>query len=368
MPRPKKGARLYLRKGRYVIRDGSTEYGTGCGPEQLEEAERVLARYLEGKWAPPTEEARDPGKVLIADALAFYGEQKAASIKTDAATMAGFAKHLLDWWGDRVLSDVKRSTCQEYVAHRTSQVGRHKRKVSDQTARRELEVLSAAIGLWDDEFHLTKRPKVVLPLKAETNRDALSRQEVARLVKAARSGGDQKKRSKSTKANRAHLARFILVSYYTGSRSGVTRGLSWVESLSDPWVDLEKGIVYRRGKAERDNRTKRRPLVKISRRLLAHLRRWRQMDQKKGIPWVIHHGGERVGTVRRGFEVAVKNAGLPEEVTPHWLRHTAATHLMEADVPSWEAAGYLGMTVATLEKHYGHHRPTHQAAARRALG
>lgn len=305
---------------------------------------------------------------MIADALAFYGKEKAGLIKTDVATMKGFVAHLLAWWGDRKLADVKGSTCREYVKHRTQQIGRNKRLVSDQTARRELEVLSAAIGTWDKEHHLTRRPQVVLPLKAETNRDALSRRDVARLIKAARSGGGKENRAKSTKANRAHLARFIIISYYTGSRSGVTKGLSWVESLTDPWVDLKRGIVYRRGKAERETKTKQRPLVKISGRLLAHLRRWHRMDQKKGVRWVVHHGGRRVGTVRRGFEVAVKNSGLSEDVTPHWLRHTAATHLMEKNVPSWEAAGYLGMTVATLEKHYGHHRPTHQSVARKAMG
>ncbi|HEY1073762.1 MAG TPA: hypothetical protein VGE49_12635 [Brevundimonas sp.] len=41
---------------------------------------------------------------------------------------------------------------------------------------------------------------------------------------------------------------------------------------------------------------------------------------------------------------------------------------MERGVDVWEAAGYVGMTAATLEKHYGHHRPDHQSAARKALG
>jgi hypothetical protein len=31
------------------------------------------------------------------------------------------------------------------------------------------------------------------------------------------------------------------------------------------------------------------------------------------------------------------------------------------------AAAYLGMTVATLEKHYGHYRPDYQAIAARAI-
>ena len=90
------------------------------------------------------------------------------------------------------------------------------------------------------------------------------------------------------------------------------------------------------------------------------------MDLAKSsqITTVLHHGGEAIaGKIRTGFEGCVADAGLPAEVTPHWMRHTAATWLMEANVDPWQAAGYLGMTRATLEQHYGHHRPTYQASA-----
>ena len=45
------------------------------------------------------------------------------------------------------------------------------------------------------------------------------------------------------------------------------------------------------------------------------------------------------------------------------MRHTAATWLMEAGLDPWLAAGFLGMSVATLLKHYGHHRPDYQEEA-----
>jgi hypothetical protein len=40
----------------------------------------------------------------------------------------------------------------------------------------------------------------------------------------------------------------------------------------------------------------------------------------------------------------------------------------EADVRACEADAHAGMTVRALEDNYGHHRPTHQARARKALG
>ena len=54
-------------------------------------------------------------------------------------------------------------------------------------------------------------------------------------------------------------------------------------------------------------------------------------------------------------------------VSPHVLRHTCATWLMQAGVPMWEAAGFLSMTRETLERVYGHHHPDHLREAADAL-
>lgn len=244
--------------------------------------------------------------------------------------------------------------------------------VSEQTARRELEFLSAAIGFWDDEYHLDDRPKVLLPKKRESNRDALTEEQVVRLLKAAKGfrweNGRWHRLQKSSIANRAHLERFILIALHTGSRSDVIKRLRWCESLSDPWIDLDDGMIYRRGRDEQVASNKRRPQAKLSPTLLNHLKQWHKQDAKNDVALVVHHGGKQVDSVRTGFAGCVRDAGLPQGVTAHWLRHTAATRLMEKNVPVWEAAGYLGMTVQTLEKHYAKHRPNHQSAAANAMG
>jgi integrase len=392
MPRLAKGPRLYLRTGRtdtksgkplpdvWVIRDGSVQRSTGCGPDRRGEAEQALASYIAEKWTPDAARAaysrRDPAQVGVAEVLALYVQEKAPTLSSDAKTTAGFIKHLIAWWGDKAIAEVKRSTCQTYVAHRTTQPIRHGstgRLVSAQTARRELEVLSAAIGYWHGEDALITRPKVWLPEKPESSRDALTRPQAACLLKASlgyrsNAQGRWTALPASSRANRAHLRRFILIGLYTGSRSNVITRLLWSESATHAYVDFEKGMIYRRGKGERDKATKRRPVVKLPPRLLAHMRRWRAADEKAGLTSVIHHGGAMIaGKVRTGFAGCVADAGLPAEITPHWLRHTCATWLMEAGVELWQAAAYTGMTTAVLEKHYGHHRPDYQAAASRAL-
>ena len=41
---------------------------------------------------------------------------------------------------------------------------------------------------------------------------------------------------------------------------------------------------------------------------------------------------------------------------------------MQAGVPIWEAAGYLGMSTELVEKTYGHHHPDHLKEATGAFG
>ena len=417
MPRPTKGPRLYLRKARpdkgqlstWVIRDGQKEIGTGCSPERAGEAERALADYIQSKWSPALAAAdngvSDPADVFVADVIALYARDKAPRLADPTATKARLDA-LLSWWGDKTLAEIRRSTCEAYVAHRSTQpiktfkAGSKARLVTDQGARRELEDLSAAVGFWNDEHPLTRRPKVVLPPKAESPRDALTRNQAARLLRAAmgwrftpKAGGREgegswKRLSTSARANRAHLRRFLLLGFYTGSRPGVIPKLLWNESAAQAWIDLEAGIIYRRGRNERDHRTKRRPLVTIPNRLAAHLERWRRMDEGRAaqllqahldaggdpataprLTTVLHHGGAPiVSKIRTGFAGIVRDAGLGPEVTPHWLRHTCATWLMERDTKPWDAAGFTGMSVKTIEDCYGHHRPSRKAADRKRFG
>jgi hypothetical protein len=51
---------------------------------------------------------------------------------------------------------------------------------------------------------------------------------------------------------------------------------------------------------------------------------------------VVEFNGKPVASVKKGFKTAVGLARLPGRVTPHTLRHTAATWLMQRGVPIWE--------------------------------
>jgi len=398
MARPRNAPRLRLKKigcdpqtGRpirvWYIRDGEVGVSTGARESDLAGAEAALGAYLDKKLQvspPPSERLLSPTEVPVADVISLYCLERVPFLADPGSAIARFDA-LLAYFGSRSLAGVTRSVCQDYVAQRVKQPVRtfkdpaKARRVSEQAATRELEDLSAAIGWWDAEHPLTRKMKVWRPVKPESPRDALTRSEAGRLLKASMGRRLDGRRwtslSGSAQANRRHLRRLILIGAYTGTRPGVLVRLRWSPSDTDPWVDLESGWLRRRGRLEKEQPTKRRPICRLPRRLMVHLRRWRDMDAaenakraQKGLPpidTVLHHGGRALsGRIRRSFASAVKDAGLKPEVTPHWLRHTAATWLVgNPRVELSQAAQYLGMSVDTLLAHYNHHRPDHQVDA-----
>ena len=75
---------------------------------------------------------------------------------------------------------------------------------------------------------------------------------------------------------------------------------------------------------------------------------------------VVHFYGRRMEKLRRSWETIAAAAGVPD-MTPHVVRHTAATWLMQAGADIYQAAGFLGMSVETLLRVYGHHHPDFQS-------
>ena len=262
--------------------------------------------------------------------------------------IADHIEGLTDYWAEKKVSSIKGKTCRDFAASRTT----------PSMARHELETLRAAVNYFHKEYGLDPVPAFTMPQKDRARERWLTRDEAAALLRQAR--------------RTPHVARFILVGLYTGTRSGAILGLSWLPSIKTGWLDLEQGVMHRSGSGQRQT-NKRQPPAAIPERLLAHMRRWKRMD--KSIRHVIHWNGSSVLSIKKGFKSAVKNAKLGEmvedkfvtDVIPHTLRHSCATWLMQAGVEPWQAAGFLGMTVEMLERTYGHHSPNFQKAASTAI-
>jgi integrase len=83
--------------------------------------------------------------------------------------------------------------------------------------------------------------------------------------------------------------------------------------------------------------------------------------------YVLHIDGKAIGDLKKGFAAACKRAGI-DCVTPPVLRHTAATWLMQSDIETWQAAGFLAMSEKMLIEVYGHHHPDYMREAVEAIG
>jgi integrase len=154
------------------------------------------------------------------------------------------------------------------------------------------------------------------------------------------------------------LPLFMLIGFYTGARKEAILSLRWSQ------VDLDAGrIDFNTPGARRTN--KGRAGIPVPARLLGHLRRASKRATELG--FVISENGKRLRDVKRGFASACRRAGL-DGVSPHVLRHTCATWLMQRGVPMWEAAGFLGISRETPERVYGHHHPDYLRTAAEALG
>ena len=123
-------------------------------------------------------------------------------------------------------------------------------------------------------------------------------------------------------------------------------------------------MFYRRAQGARETK-KRQPPVRLPDRLLAHLRRWHRLGIAKQA--VVEWNGKPVRSVRKAFAAAVKRRARRQRITPHALRHTAATWAMQSGGDLWQIAGFLGMTVEMLERVYGHHHPDFQREAAEAV-
>lgn len=379
MPRPAKGARLWLRPERrdrngrlvarsaWIILDGGRHIATGCAPGETRRAEEQLAAHIAEKYRPERR-ARDIDLIGVADVLAIYLEDCAPNPELDRTThrrFCGRIERLNEFWGSRPLSDVTAATCREYAARRANRGG----------ARRDLEDLRAAINHHQKEGFHRGVVRVSLPDRGAPRTRWLTRSEAALLLwtcwryrekQTIHRGDRQGTVVQTDRRPLRHIARFILLGLYTGTRAASIASAAWVRGEGRSWVDLDAGLFYRLQEGRRET-NKRQPPAPIPPRLLAHLRRWEAMangSQEHVVEW----NGRPVQSVKTGFGRAAQLAGLGDDVTPHTLRHTAVTWLLQTRASIWETAGFVGMSAEMVQRVYGHHSPDHLAGAARKIG
>lgn len=371
-----------LRKqGVWVVVDGRKTSVTGCGLEDRSGAERALAEYLGDKHEPSRRKFQQLDEIFVSDVLSIYMRDVVPDHARPEKTGERI-EQLLQFWGEMTLADVSKATCREYVAWRCAmpwksarpeKTGVPPRMVTPAGARRELEDFRAAVNHHaGEELHLGT-VKVHLPAKGVARHRYLRRSEFAAMLWLAWKMREQAKVVQgprkgqpvlSSKRPMRHVARFMLVGVYTGSRAAAICGAAFEPTPGHGWIDLKSGLFYRRDQNEVET-TKRQPTILVPRRLLMHLRRWKRKNPKQR--YVIEFNGKPISQVNKAFARLAQFAGLGPDVIPHSLRHTCATWLSQRGATMAEAAGFLGMSEAIYDSVYRKFSPTSRVAGFQAV-
>jgi integrase len=293
-------------------------------------ADQWFDRFLAELDQPPRPEV--PTVSSIVDGYLAGRE----GVVTDYARAALTARHIKAKLGWIEADALRPSDSATYARQRQGE------GISDGTIRRELTTLRAALHWAAGERLISAAPAVRLPPKPAPRDRWLTRDEADRLLGACVSH---------------HVRLFILVALHTAARRNAILELRW------PQVDLHRRLIAFNPPGRRQT-TKRRVVVPINDSLHTALTEAKAAAQTE---WVIEYDGQRVGSIKKAFARTAERAGMPE-VTPHVLRHSAATWMAMAGIPMRKIALYLGHeSERTTEAIYAHHAPDFLRDAARSL-
>lgn len=263
---------------------------------------------------------------------------------------------LLEFWGTKMLSDVTGANCRAYAAWRGNDGG----------ARRDLQDMAAAIGHHAKEGLHRVLVRIALPPRGEARQRWITRDEAARLLRIILHTPEVQEGKPTDKRPMRHLARFLLIGLYTGSRPGAVMNATWTDGPGLSFVDLDNGVFHRHPGGDAQT-NKRKPTVRLSPRLLAHLRRWKRLDGG-GQTYVVRFRGEKIESVKTALGSACESAELPNGITAYTLRHSCASWLVKKGLPTRKIGEFLGTSEEMIRKHYGHLAPDYQDEAAEKIG
>ncbi len=334
---------------------------TGCGEGESAEAEARLADYIAGKRDPGAIRCRPAHEALIADVLSTYLDD-VVSARKPAQTGAGAHRQADRLVGQKTVADVSPATCRDYAASRKREGPARPRGF----ARRHRPPCQP----WPPYG----RAEIELPEKGKARTRYFTRDEVARAIwycwrhrrkqrppRGARKG----QLVESDFHDLRHIARFLLIGVYTGSRSTPILRASPYAAAGRAYVDLDSGLYYRLPEDFDEADTKRSPTLPGPRSPAGPLA---AMAGQEAHAAVLRRVRRRAGEEHQD-RLADDGGGrkLTGRPTPHTTRHTCVTWLKQAGIPSFEVAGFVGMSEAMVERVYGHHDPNFQHRARAAL-
>lgn len=265
----------------------------------------------------------------VRDLWTVYAEKHLPTVASPDTAMHSW-KALSAHFGDLLVPEVS-GAVEGYIARRL-------KVVKPSTIRRELVALRACLNWCASPQRgrpmIEKAPGFRVPPDGPPRDRWLTTAEIDKIFAAANG------------MPRAKL--FLHIALETAARKQAILDLTWDR------VDFETKVIHLHDPS-RPVTKKRRASVPISAALLPVLQaayEARDNALVMGSKAEVYHAVQRVA----------ERAGVAG-VTPHVLRHTAATHMARRGVPLWIIAKVLGNSLAMVEKVYAKHAPDDLRAA-----
>ncbi|WP_421477728.1 hypothetical protein [Agrobacterium tumefaciens] len=321
--------------------------------------------------------------VKIGDLILFYlhSEAKEIAAKPDARRREHLSQIecLSDFWGDKFVSEINRINSRAYQEGKKPSVVRNKlillkSIVNYGAGQSQVKIYENQL----DYFQPSRLPsradyyevdELITMYKAACRKRHSWREGRAEVLAERGETFDEQPKTFHNHVAR-HIAKFLVVAAYTGTRSARIQEASFVREAGRPFIDLENGIFYRAALNEKVALNKRADPIKIPERLLRMMKRWHAGSAKvPGCRYLVEYRGRPVDC-RKGFHT-LKKAVLSEErakvLNRHSLKHTAATMLLKDGVSVEAVAQYLSTTPEIIRQVYSQVIPGELSEVHRSL-
>lgn len=297
----------------YVLYGHRLKKRVSTGAKDRRQAEGFLSQFIAG--------SHEPGLATqtVRAILEGYRDDHGKGLRGQSGLKYG-ARALIDRMGDLAPEHLTPTVIKRYAADRGAAPG---------TILREVGILRAALGWAVNHKLIDRRPEIPNPVQAPAPRGRWLTKDEARKLLAS--------------CTEPHVRLFITMGLMTAARSGAILEAKWSQ------VDLERGSIdYGPGHGN-----KRRSVVALNPEALKALKGAKEMACSDH---VVEFRGQKLKTIKTGFAAACRRAGL-KGVTPHILRHSAATWAAIDGRPLQEIARMLGDSLATVERVYAKWSP-----------
>jgi len=267
----------------------------------------------------------------IFDFLRYLKIEKNVSPHTERSYLSDL-EQLFDFLGVRELKKVDHQILRQFIAHLMKQ------RVRKSSIARKLSAIRTFFKYLNREGILTNNPARLLATPRQEKRlpSVLTADDAKRLMEAPSENNDEGRRDRAV----------LEILYSTGIRASELVGMNRED------VNWHDHLIRIRGKGRKER------IVPVGSKALTAIEAYSKQKRKSAGIAAVFAGpsGKRltVRTVQRILENYRKKLGLSQKASPHTLRHSFATHMLESGADLRAIQELLGHASLSTTQRYTH--------------